>query len=100
MVQFDLKAGAFLKPESIFRTNKVLPFLKTLPFTYIMPIQQVSFAGDPDYVLCLQGRFVALELKAAGCKPRPLQDYKLNKIKHKRNVGYYNPKHPPSNDLQ
>jgi len=68
------------KPETRFRQGKVLPFLRTLKNTYAFPIQQVAVSGDPDYVLCINGYFVALELKAEGGKPSPLQNYKLTRI--------------------
>lgn len=67
--------------ERKFRSSKVLPLLKSLPNTFILPIQQSSFRGSPDFVLCIKGRFVALELKrSAKYKPRKLQEYILNKV--------------------
>lgn len=68
------------KPETKFRAAKVLPFLKKLKNTYFMAVQQQSFVGDPDYILCIHGRFVALELKAEGGKLRKLQEYKLGQV--------------------
>jgi hypothetical protein len=70
-----------MKPETVFRINSVVPFLKTLKNTFYQPIQQLAFVGSPDFVLCVRGRFVALELKATGGSPRPLQDYILEKVK-------------------
>ena len=70
-----------MKPETRFRINHVVPFLKKLPNTYFMSIQQLAISGDPDLILCVRGRFVALELKAEGEKPRKLQEYKLEKIR-------------------
>lgn len=75
-----MDAVASMKPETKFRTNQVRPFLKRLKNTFFMGIQQVAICGDPDFVLCVRGHFVALELKAAGEKPRPLQEHKLNQI--------------------
>ncbi len=69
-----------MKAETKFRQNQVIPFLKTLKNTYYEPIQQASISGSPDFILCVRGRFVALELKDVGEKPRPLQEYKLNEI--------------------
>lgn len=70
-----------MKPETKFRKNQVIPFLRTLPHCYAMPIQQVGICGDPDFVLCIRGHFVPLELKSQGDKVRPLQRHKLNKMK-------------------
>jgi hypothetical protein len=66
--------------ERGFRTGTVLPFLNRLPDTMIFPIQQLAIRGDPDYILCIRGLFVGLELKAPGGKLSKLQAYKLNKI--------------------
>lgn len=68
------------KPETVFRTGKVLPFLKTLKNTISFPIQQMSFVGDPDFLLCCRGLFVALELKSGDEEPRPLQRHKLAEV--------------------
>jgi len=68
------------KPETVFRVGKVTPFLKTLSFTKFFPIQQLSIKDDPDFLLCTRGKFIALELKIDGEKPRPLQQYKLDEV--------------------
>lgn len=69
-----------MKPESRFRTSQVAPFLKTLRNTTAFPIQQVGITGDPDYLLCCGGDFIALELKVDGKKPRRLQQFKLDQV--------------------
>jgi len=69
------------KPETNFRINTVDPALAELPNTYAMTIQQVAITADPDKLLCINGRFVALELKSdEESEIRPLQTYKLEKI--------------------
>lgn len=66
--------------ESLFK-DKVREFLASLPKTFFIKIQQVTLIGDPDFVVCVNGTFVAMELK---CNKRarcaPLQLYKLEKI--------------------
>lgn len=70
------------KPETKFRNGTVIPFLKSLPHCDITSVQQLARSGDPDLYICLAGVFVALELKAsATSKLRPLQEWKLAKIK-------------------
>lgn len=69
-----------LKPETKFRQNKVIPFLKTLKKTERFPMQQLAIVGDPDFLLCMHGTFVALELKDEGEVPRPLQQHKLDRV--------------------
>jgi len=67
------------KPESNFR-DKVRRDLQALPNTVLFPIQQVSIGGDPDFLLCVRGFFVALELKSKGGKVSPLQEHKLQAV--------------------
>ena len=68
------------KPETVFRQGKVIPFLKTLRNTWFEPIQQQAIVGSPDFVLCVRGSFVALELKADSGHLSLLQEFKLAKI--------------------
>lgn len=68
------------KPETRFRVGKVKPFLKTLKHTYAFPIQQLAIIGDPDFLLCVRGLFVALELKDDDKKPRALQRRKGDEV--------------------
>lgn len=72
-----------MKPETIFRTTVVDPFLKNVAREfplYDMTIQQLAIIGDPDKIICVRGRFVALELKDDGQEPTVLQAHKLKKI--------------------
>lgn len=45
-----------------------------------MKIQQLSISGTPDFLICLNGVFIALELKTNTGKVSKLQEYNLNKI--------------------
>ena len=38
-------------------------------------------SGIPDLIICLKGKFMAIELKNEDGKPSPLQSYNINKIK-------------------
>lgn len=75
-----------MKAERSFRVTQVIPFLKTLKNTAYFPLQQLAIVGDSDFHLCVYGLFVALELKAPGEKPRPLQKYKLDWVKRTHGV--------------
>lgn len=70
-----------MKPETTFRRNKVDPFLKKLTNCVSFSIQQVAIHGTPDKLLCIRGRFVALELKSEDGELDPLQEYNLNQVK-------------------
>lgn len=69
-----------MKPETKWRTTVVDPFLKKLENTYVMSIQQASLVGDADKILCVNGLFVAIELKFGKNKESALQKYKRQRI--------------------
>ena len=75
------------KPETVFR-KRVSDALKTLPNTVFFPIQQKTFVGHPDFLLCIRGRFVALELKSEKGVPSPLQRYNISKVIECGGLGY------------
>lgn len=53
-----------------------------------MKVQQISLRGTPDLLLCVDGMFVALELKATSDdEADPLQEYNLNKINDCGGIG-------------
>lgn len=76
-----------MKPETAFRA-RVGPWLKTLPDTAVFPIQQMGIVGDPDFILCIRGKFVALELKAENGSLSQLQAKKLELIDKAGGRGY------------
>ncbi len=69
-----------MKPESVFRQSKVIPFLRSLKNTHRFAIQQVAINGTPDFLLCVNGIFIALELKSKGGKTSVLQEYHLAEV--------------------
>lgn len=60
---------------------KVQRDLKALKYCWFVKVQQVGIRGTPDILACVNGRFVALELKR-GEKARvdELQTYTLKSI--------------------
>jgi hypothetical protein len=74
------------RDERKFRTGQVIPFLKRLKNTFYEPIQQMAICGSPDYLLCVNGKFVALELKDIGGVTTQLQKYKLSEIARCRGI--------------
>lgn len=68
------------KPETLFK-NRVRKDLEKLPKTWFEKIQQVSICGTPDFLCCINGNFVAIELKKDEKEDADdLQKYKLYKI--------------------
>lgn len=66
------------KPETIFK-ERVLRDLRTLENVWVKKIQSVSVRGIPDLLACINGVFVAIELKVDS-PLEPLQDYELSRI--------------------
>lgn len=61
--------------------ERVLRDLKLLPRSWPVKIQQVSIRGTPDILACLNGFFVALELKQSPkAKVAEIQIYTLAQI--------------------
>lgn len=69
-----------MKKETNFRTQKVDPYLKKLPNSFFMSIQQVAIHGTPDKIGVISSYFVGLELKSGDSLPTKLQAYTLDQI--------------------
>ena len=71
--QFEAKIKKFLKSHHIWFTK----------------IWGGGFqkAGIPDILACVNGRFVAIELKGSSGKPTELQKYNIKKINESNGVG-------------
>ncbi len=54
-----------MKPETKFRINRVDPKLRLLQNTWFESIQQKAIRDTPDKIGCVNGCFVALEIKAS-----------------------------------
>lgn len=67
------------KPETRFK-NRIRPKLEALPNSYWVKIDQVSQRGVPDFMGCLRGQMVLMELKASEKqKPTRIQEWHLQK---------------------
>jgi hypothetical protein len=75
------------KPETLFK-NRIRPLLTGLPKCYVEKIQQVAIHGTPDFLMCVNGSFVALELKRDAKAPvDALQIYNLRIIRSAGGIG-------------
>lgn len=69
-----------MQSETKFK-NRIRPHLEAIRNCFVIKIQQVAVGGDPDFVLCIGGLYVGMELKRdLKSKPTKLQIYKLQKI--------------------
>ena len=71
--QFENKIKKFLKSHGIW-------FTKVWGGGY-------QKAGIPDILACVNGRFVAIEIKGSSGKPTELQKYNIKKINESNGVG-------------
>lgn len=68
-------------PEKRFE-NKIKDELKKRGIWYVKYFaNQMTISGVPDLLLCVNGHFVALEIKAEKGKVSDLQKYQIEKIK-------------------
>lgn len=76
------------KPETVFR-QKVQKALDKIPHAWFESIQQKAIGGTPDILGCVNGFFVALELKAdTKSTVSKLQEYKLKQIANANGLGF------------
>jgi len=60
---------------------KIKKILNSWEVYYFMPATYgYGSSGIPDLVACFKGRFIAIECKANGNKPTPLQERNLHEI--------------------
>lgn len=82
-----LSSNFYMQGETLFK-NKVLKMLKTLPNTWVLKTQELSRRGTPDILMCVSGKFVALELKAnPKSKVSALQVFNIDKINKSGGLG-------------
>lgn len=68
---------------------KVRARLEAIPNSWWESIQQKTIQGTPDILGCINGFFVALELKATSLdKPTPLQALKIQRIVSSNGVAF------------
>lgn len=67
-------------PEGRIKT-KVKRALTERSIYYFMPATGgYGRSGVPDFIVCIRGKFLALECKANGNKPTPLQEREMESI--------------------
>ena len=71
-------------------TNQIMRYLKTVPdcFCWKQHGGQYGTAGLPDIICCINGRFVAFEVKTPSGKLTMLQESMLKKINAAKGNAY------------
>lgn len=67
------------KAETVFR-SRIYASLVALPNTKLFPIQQKTIRGTPDFLICCNSLFVALELKSEDGDLDPLQKHNYEDV--------------------
>ena len=64
-------------------TKSILKYLKTLPRCFFWKEHGGIYgtSGIPDIIVCIDGRFIALEVKTQKGKTTPLQNAAIRKIR-------------------
>ena len=74
--------------EKIFE-NKIKVYLKSIGAYFIKTHgDRFSKVGTPDILACINGRFVAIEVKAENGKPSELQLYHIEQIRKAGGIAY------------
>ena len=61
--------------------SSMLRYLNDLPGGFFWKTNDRFTVGIPDIVGCYLGKFIAIEVKKPGEKPRKIQEYWISKIK-------------------
>lgn len=84
----DTRGHVAQKPETRFK-NRIRPLLNALPNSWWVKTSQRSVRGTPDLLGCVNGMFIALELKRSeSARIDPLQEHNINKIIAARGLAF------------
>ena len=70
--------------------NAIMKYLKTVPKTFVFKEHGNMYgtAGIPDLIACIDGKFVAFEVKTPSGKLSKLQEVTIRKIKEANGKAY------------
>lgn len=63
--------------------RQIIKYLEQELNAYVVKTIATNKRGTPDILACVNGRFVAIEVKRPGCKPTPLQLLTLERIRER-----------------
>ncbi len=76
-----------MQGETIFKL-KVMRDMKKLPNLWLLKTQERARKGVPDILACVNGKFVAIELKVRSKEATPLQARVLGQIQSAGGIGF------------
>lgn len=69
--------------------SEIKKYLDSLGAYWFMPVQTgYGVSGTPDFLCCIQGRFVGVEAKAPGKTPSPWQKKRIEEINKAGGVAF------------
>lgn len=75
------------KKETVFK-ERIRPLLDALPRSWWVKTQMLAVLGIPDFIGCVNGYFVAIELKKDGSsKASAIQEWVLGRIQKSGGIG-------------
>jgi hypothetical protein len=78
-----------MKPESAIK-QQIKEYLDGLGAYWFMPVQMgYGVSGTPDFLCCINGRFVGIETKAPGKRPSKWQQHRINQINKAGGVAFW-----------
>ncbi len=78
-----------MKPEAKVK-KEIKAWLDSLGAYWFMPVQTgMGINGTPDFLCCIQGRFLGIETKAPGKKPNPWQDREIARIRKAGGIAFW-----------
>lgn len=76
-----------MQNETAFKL-RIRPKITAIPNSIFFKIQQRAVRGVPDLIGCINGKFVALELKVDKHRADPLQAHYLKKIAESGGISF------------
>lgn len=76
-----------MKPETVFKI-RVAKDLSKIPNCWFFKTQERTLRGIPDFILCLNGHFIAIELKVGKNQVTVLQDFILKQVAKSNGLGF------------
>jgi len=69
--------------------REIINYLSTLPNSYIIRNSKTDKIGNPDLTLCLNGKFIAIEIKKPHQTPRINQLQRISQIQNANGIAFY-----------
>lgn len=69
-----------IKYKENILTKRVRAYLKATPGLWFLKVSDRFASGIPDFLICYQGKFIAIELKAYKKTPRKLQYFVMGEL--------------------